>query len=182
MQYLSTEVGKLCRFLEVELAHGFRVLHEARVVVVHAVDVGPNLYLLGIDSSSEQAGTIVAAAPLEVVYLAVCVAADKALSQIDLVAGIGLEHLGSLFLDVVHVRLGILVGADDVECVDEQRLYPTFLQVIGDHVGAYYLALSQDDLLLERRKVDFGEGTQVVELLLQEIRGSLPHFFGLVEA
>ena len=50
---------------------------------------------------------------------------------------------------ITPVGLGILVSTDNVEGVDEQRLDAALQQVVGHHVCAHYLALCQDDLLLE---------------------------------
>ena len=92
-----------------------------------------------------------------------------------------LEHLHHLILDIVHVGLAILVCADDVECIDEQGLDPTFLKIVGYHVGAYNLALSQDDLLLETCEVNLREGTQIIELIMQEPHRLLLDFVRTIE-
>ena len=53
VQDLGTEIGKLGSLVKVELAHRLGVSHHARVVVVHTVDVGPDLNLFGTDSGTD---------------------------------------------------------------------------------------------------------------------------------
>ena len=181
MQYLCAEVGKFCCLFEVELAHRLGMLHKARVVIVHTINVGPYLNLLCLNGSANQASCIVAAAAQQVVYLTLSVAADEALRDIDLIAWVVIENLRGLLLDIVHVGFTVLVGTDDVEGIDEQGIDATFLQVVGDHVSAHYFALSQDDLLLEGREVNLGEGAQIVELFVQELRSLLLYLFRAIE-
>ena len=54
MQNLSTEVGQLGSFLEVQLVNGLGLVNDTRVVVVHAVNICPYLNLLSIQGSTNQ--------------------------------------------------------------------------------------------------------------------------------
>lgn len=86
MQNLCAEVSKLGSFFEVELTYSLGLLNHARVVVVHTVDIGPYLNLLGRQSRSDERSREVATAAQQVVYLAVSVAADESLCDIYLIA------------------------------------------------------------------------------------------------
>ena len=149
MEYLGTEVGQLGCLLEVQLAHGLGVVHDAGVVVVHAVDVGPYLDFLGLQGGAQEAGGVVGPSAQQVVNLAVGVAADEALCDIERVVGIVLEYRGYARLDVVEVRFGILVRAHDVERIEQDGFHVHLQQQVGHHVGADDFALCQDYLLLE---------------------------------
>ena len=92
MQNLGTEVGQLGSLFELQVTNRFRILHESGAIVVHAVYVGPDLYLLGIDSSTYQRSRIITATALQVVNLAVGIAADIALSDIDFGIGVLLQQ------------------------------------------------------------------------------------------
>ena len=59
VQNLGTEVGQLGCLLEMKLADRLGVFHNAWVVVVHAVYVGPDVNLLGLDGSTDEACCIV---------------------------------------------------------------------------------------------------------------------------
>ena len=59
-----------------------------------------DLYLLCIESRTEQGCGVVASATLEVVDLAIHIAADESLCQIDFMVGIGCNDSVSLLLDV----------------------------------------------------------------------------------
>ena len=43
MQDFGSEISQFRRFFEMKLTHGLRFVYDARVVVVHAVDVRPYL-------------------------------------------------------------------------------------------------------------------------------------------
>ena len=53
VQDFCAEIGQLGGLLEVQLADGTGALHIARIVVVHAVDVGPDIYLVGLDGGAD---------------------------------------------------------------------------------------------------------------------------------
>ena len=115
MQNLGTKIGKLGSLLEVELANGLGLIHNTWVVVVHSVDVGPNLNLLSWQSCTNKLCCKVATATQQIVYLAIGVAADKALCDVYLIALVLLHNGRQLLLDILRVGLGILVCAHKVE-------------------------------------------------------------------
>lgn len=181
MEDFGTEVGELGGFFEVELAQGGGVFDEARVVVVHAVDVGPYLYLLAAEHGADEAGGVVGTATLQVVDGTCVVAADEALRDIEVVAGVRAEGFLQVFADVVEVGLAFDVGAHEVECGDEAYLDALFAQVVGHHVGTHDFALCEDHLLIAVHEVAVGKGVQVHELVLEEVACALCHLFGGVE-
>ena len=116
VENLCPEVSQLRSFLKVQLAHGFGLLYHARVIVVHSVDVCPDLDFFGIDGSPDKRCRVVRSAPLQIVHFAVGIAADEALCDIDLIALILFHDGGQVIFDVLTVGLGVLVRAHEVEC------------------------------------------------------------------
>ena len=64
MKDLSSEIGKLGGFLEVETTYGRGRIDDTRVVVMHSVDIRPDLDLLSVDSCSDERRCIVASSTL----------------------------------------------------------------------------------------------------------------------
>ena len=168
MQDLGTEVGQLGSLFKVQLVHGLRLVHHSGIVVVHAVDVGPYLYFLGIDGGTDERGRVVAAAALQVVNLSVGIAADESLGDVHLVLALFLQNGRQLVLDVDGVWLGILVGAHEVERVQQHHVDALLLHVVRHEVGRDHLALCHDALLLKAREQFFGEGAQVLKFVMKE--------------
>ena len=157
------------------------MLYHSWVVVVHAIDVGPYLDLVGRKGCTDERCCIVAAASLQVVNLAISIAADETLCDVDLLTLVLLHDVGKLFLDVLWVWLCILVCAHEVERIEQHSLDALFLQVVDHHVGAHDLALSHDALLLERGEKILGEGTQIIEFAMKEFTCGFLHLLGRVE-
>ena len=101
MQNLRSEVCQLGCLLEVELTDGLRVLHDARVVIMHAVNVGPYLDFLCGEGSTYERSRKVATAAEQIVHFSVGVTADKALRDIHLIALVLLHYGSELLFDVV---------------------------------------------------------------------------------
>ena len=181
VQDFCAEIGKFRRFFEVELAYGFRVVYHARVVVVHAVDVGPDLDFLAHQCRADKAGGVVRAAAQQVIYFSVCVAADEALRDVDVIVRMGFELFADFFFNVVQVGFRVFVGTHEIQRRQEDDLHAAFLQVVGHHVRADDFSLCQDNLFFERSEEDFGETTQVVEFFFQEVQRFLLVFFCGVE-
>lgn len=78
------------------------MVYYARVIVMHSVDVGPYLYFLSVYSGTYERCCVVAAAPLQIVYLAVGVAADEALSDVNLLSFVLPEYVVELLFDVLR--------------------------------------------------------------------------------
>ena len=85
VQNLCTEVGQFSCFFKVKLTYRRSLVYYARVIVVHTVDVCPDLDFRSIDGSSNQRSRIVTSSTLQVVDFTVCVAADESLSDIDFI-------------------------------------------------------------------------------------------------
>ena len=171
MQNLSTKVSQLGCLLKVQLVNRLCAVNHTWVVIVHTVDIGPDLNLISTDSSTNQRGCVVATTTLQVVNLAISVAADKALSKEYLNTLVLLHQRSQLLLDIYRIGLGILIGTHKVECVQQYGLDTNLVHVVNHHVGRHHLALSHNALLLERSKELLGERAQVVELALQELAG-----------
>ena len=97
-----------------KVTHGSRVIHKAGVVVVHAVDVGPDLDFIRLDSGTNQRSGIITATPLQVINFAISVAADKALRDVDSCIGLLFQLFIQLFADISRIRLCILIGAHEL--------------------------------------------------------------------
>ena len=109
VQDFCTEVCQLGCLFKMKMAHGRGLVHNTRVVVVHTVDVRPNLDFGSIDSRTYQRSGIIAAATLQIVYLAIGVAADKTLCDINVGIGMQLKLNLKFFFDVNRIRFSILV-------------------------------------------------------------------------
>ena len=109
VQNLGTEVCQLGGLFEMQMTHRRSLVHNTGVVVVHAVDIRPNLDFGSVDGSTNQRSRIVASATLQIVYLAVGVAADVPLSDINLSIRMQFQLNLELVLDIDRIGLGILV-------------------------------------------------------------------------
>ena len=177
MQDFGAEVSQLRSLFELQLVDGLRLVYHTRVVVVHTVDVGPDLDFLSVQCSTDERSGVVRTAALQVVYLAVGIAADESLRDIHLLSLVLLHDGSQLFLDVDGVGLGVLVSTHEVESVEQYSLDALFLHIVYHHVGRHHLALCHDGLFLERGENFLGERAQIVELVLQEVAGGL---FGII--
>ena len=115
MEDLGAEVGQLGCLVEIEAMDGRGPVNNARVIVVHAIDVGPDLHFRGADGGPDERSGVVAATTLEVVDLAIGIATDVAFGDEELFVGILIEEVEEVLLDKEGVRLGILIGAHEVE-------------------------------------------------------------------
>ena len=173
MQDFRAEIGQLGCFLKVELAHRRGVFHDARVVVVHAVDIRPYLDFLGSYRRADEAGGIVGAAALQVVDFALAVARDEALREIDFVARLLFENVFKMLFDVVQVGFAVFIDHHVVERGNERGFDALFLQVSDDHVGAHQFALREDFFFKLGRIVAAHHREQVVERAEQELHCAL---------
>ena len=93
-----------------------------------------------------------------------------------------LLHYGSeLLFDVVRVGLGVLVRAHEVEGREQNHLNAFLKEIVGHHIGAYYLALSYDVLLLKACEEILCERSEIIKLRHEEISCPLLHFVRGVE-
>ena len=159
----------------------FCVVNDAWIVVVHTINVGPNLYLVSRESSTDERGCIVAATTLQVVYFAVSIAADESLCDIYLLALVLLHDVSEFLLDVLWVGFSVLVCAHEVECIEQNGLDALFLHVVYHHVGAHNLTLCHDAFLLKGSEEVFCERAQVIEFATEELAGGFLHLLSGVE-
>ena len=181
MQNFGSEVCKLGSLFEVELSYGFGLVHHTWVVVVHAVDICPYLYFLRAGCRSDKRSRIVASSALQVVHLAIGVAADKALRDIHLALRCFRKHGVQFFFDILCVRLPVLVCTHKVEGREQGCLYSAFLEIVDHHVGTHYLALCHDAFLFEAREQILCERAQIIEFPVQELCRSLFHLIGRIQ-
>ena len=118
-----------------QVAYGLCLVNYTGIIVVHAVDVSPDLDLIGLDGGAQDGCCVVTASALQVVDVTVHVAADKALCDVDLHAGNGFELLGCVLCDELHVRLCVCIGLHEIEGGQESSLDTLLLEVEGYHVG-----------------------------------------------
>ena len=72
------------RLFEVQMTHRRSFVHNTGIIVVHAVDIRPNLNFRSVDGSTDQRSRIVASATLQVINLAISIAADETLRDVDI--------------------------------------------------------------------------------------------------
>ena len=152
-----------------ELGNRRCVFNETRVVVVHTVNICPNLNLSCTNCCSNEGSSIVGATALQVIYLTVCISANKTLSDIDFLTWIFLQLNFDFLTDILEVWFSILIGAHKLKCWNQSGIHAQFLQVVCYHIRRENFALSDDDFLLKHGEDTFCERTQVVEFLLDEI-------------
>ena len=146
VQDFGSEVGQFGRLFKVQMPYGLRIFHHARVVVVHPVDIGPDLDFLRADGGSHQGGGVVAAAPLEVVHLVMGIAADVALGNIYI--GLGGHQRLQMPADEFLVRLSLGVQFHEIQGGNQEHVHALFLQVQFHHLGGEQFSLSQDYFFL----------------------------------
>ena len=164
-----------------ELAHSLGMGHEARVVVVDAVDVCPNLNFLRLEGHADERGSIVAATTQQVVHLAISVPTDEALGEIDLIARILLHQARKALADSSRSRLAVLVGPHEVEGRKQDGFDACLLEVVDHHRRTDDLALRHDLLLLKTGKEVLGEGAEKGKLLTEKLAHTCPVFLGVEE-
>ena len=181
MQDLGAEVGQLGGLVEVEAVHGACAFYDARVVVVHAVDVGPDLHLFGADGGAYQGGGVVAAAALQVVNLSVSVAADVAFGDEELLVGVLLKLVDEVLLNEEGIGLGVLVGPHKVEGGQGGGGDALLGEVEVHHLGRHEFAAGQDDALLEGGEHVLDHGADKVEMARDAFFGAAAIVVGGVE-
>ena len=181
MEDLGSEVSQLGSLFEVKLVNRLRLVNDTRVVIVHTVDIRPDLDLLSIDGSTYERGGIVGTTTQQVVHFAIGIAADESLGDVYLSTLVLLDQWLQLLLDVDGIGLGILVCTHEVERVQQHGVDALLLHVVHNHVGRDDLALSHDALLLKRGEQLLGERTEIVELPTQELAGSSLRLFLLIQ-
>ena len=82
MQYFGPEISQFGGFFKMQFAHRRSPLHISGIIVVHPVDVRPNLDFFGTEDRAQQRGGVVAASALQIVHMSGGVAANVALSQV----------------------------------------------------------------------------------------------------
>ena len=132
------------------MPHGRCAFDHTRVVVVHAVNIGPNLDFLRTGCRTDERSSVVTAASLEVVHLRMGIAADITLRQVD----IGLPGKERLQVGgyIILVRFPVDVRPHELQCGNEQDIHPLFLQIEFHHAGGDELSLRQNHPLLKRTK------------------------------
>ncbi len=85
VQYLGTEVGELHRLLVGEGLQQIGIRHKARVAVVAALDVGPDLATLGIDTGGQHGGGVIRPVTTQQHCLALVAATGEARHQVETV-------------------------------------------------------------------------------------------------
>ena len=181
MQNLCTKVSQLCCLFEIQLMYGICLIHDTWVIVVHAVDVSPNLYLVRHHCSTYQRSCIVRTATLQVINLIVSILTYEALCDINLIALMSAHHSVKILLDKWHIRLRVLVSTHKCKSIKKYCLHTLLIEVVCHHVGAHHLTLGYDNLLLERGEGILGEGTQIIELLTKKFRCLLLRLFLRIE-
>ena len=163
---LRPEIRQLRGFLEVEATYGGCSIDDTGVVVVHAIDIRPDLDLVDLEGGADERGGIVATSALQVVDIAEGIAADVALRDEELRAlGCSLDELREMGLDIVFVGLSLLIGTHVLQCREADRTHTTILEVTQHHRRAEELPACQDLLLVKEC-----EGIRVAELLEEEER------------
>ena len=144
MQDLRPEICQLRSFVEREFGYREGFVHHPRIVVVHAVDIGPDLNQFSPGCCPDQRSGVIASAALEVVDPAQVIGADIPLGHEQLVFRILTEHFSQAFADTAQVRFAVFVDKHEFQGRKEHIVDPGFGQVIAEHPGRHQLALGQN--------------------------------------
>src|SRR5690606_6258331 len=79
MQTLCTNVRQLGRLINTQVRERFRTTHHTRVIVVHAIDICPDLNLIGPQSRPDKGSRVVRTPTAWVIYFTKRDATDIAL-------------------------------------------------------------------------------------------------------
>ena len=164
-----------------QVPHGLGILDHARVVVVHPVDVGPDLDFLCRQGRAHEGSRVVGAAALEVVHLVMGVPADETLGQEELRLGMGVDEFRQVFADEIGIRLTLDVGPHEIQRGQEFRMDSLFLHVPVHQMRGQEFALREDEFLLHRSEQLLGEGAQEREDFMDKIPRLGGILFGGIE-
>ena len=181
VQNLGTEIGQFGRLLKVQLAHGGCAFHKSWVVVVHAVDVRPNLDFVGPYGRANERGGVVRPSALQVVDGAISIAADEALGDVDVIVGVAFQQIVQSLSDESYIRFAVVVQSHVFERREQASFHTDFFEVVGHHVGAHDFTLGEDDLLIGIGKLSSTEVVQLQEDVVEHFDGLLAHLFCVVQ-
>ena len=146
------------------------LVHNARVVIVHTVDVRPYLDFGSLYGSTDQGCGVIAATTLQVVYLTVSIAADETLCDVNLHIRIQFQLCLQFLLNIYRVRFRVLVSTHEFQSRKQYGLHTAFLQVEVDHSRRNKLSLCQNHFLFEQSEKVFSIGADVVEVRLDDFQ------------
>ena len=115
VQNFCTEVSHLGCFFKMQLANRGSLVDNARVVVVHSVNICPYLDFGSIHGCTNQGSCVIAATTLQVIDLAISVAADETLCDINIHIRIKFELCLQFLLNIYRVRFCVLVSTHEFQ-------------------------------------------------------------------
>lgn len=142
VQDFRAEIGQLGRLVETHRPDRTGVVYETGVVVVHAVDVGPYLYLGRLDGRSHQRRAVIAPPSAEIVDPALRVGTNETLS--DEKRAVVTGDAGQCPADAFRVDLFSGILDHEVGRVQAFGLQSGFLQVGRENGRSQQLALCYD--------------------------------------
>ena len=110
VQDFSAKICQLSCLYEMQMAHRSGILYKTRIVVVHTINIGPNLNLRSTNSSTKKRSGIVATTTLKVIYFAIHIEAYKALGDINIFVRISRKNSLAMLFDILEVWLLIRIG------------------------------------------------------------------------
>ena len=164
-----------------QLANRSCLVNNARVVVVHTVDVCPYLDFRSIHGSTDQRSGVIAATTLQVIDLTVSIAADKTLCDVNLHIRIKFQLCLQFLLNIYGVRLRVLVSTHEFQSREQHGLHTTFLQVEVHHSRRNKLSLCQNHFLFEQSEKVFSIGADVVKVRLDDFQPFLFIFLSCIK-
>ena len=148
-------------------------VNDTRIVIVHTVDVCPDLNFGSIYRCSDQRSRIIATATLQLVYLTISIAADETLRDVDIHIRIKFELCLQLLLNIYGVRLRVLISTHEFQSRKQYGLRTAFLQVEVHHCRRDQLSLRQNHFLFKQSEKVFRIGADVVEVRLDDFETCL---------
>ncbi len=156
-------------------------IYDARIVVVHTVDICPDLDFINIEGCTDQRSAIVATATLQVINFTVSITANVTLSDIQLGILMFIQQFNQTFFDIYRVRFCILVRPHIFQCRKQDRLHTCFIQIQVHHAGRDQFALCQHDLFFEQGEQVFSKSADIIEMRFYKFFGFLLIFVGTVQ-
>ena len=155
------------------------LVNNTRVVIVHTVDICPDLDFGSVHCCSDQrSGVVATTTTLQVVYLTVSIAADETLRNVDFRIRIKIQLSTQFILNIYGVRFCVLIGTHEFQSRKQHGLHTAFLQVKVYHRRRDKLSLCQNHFLFEQSEKVFSIGADVVEVGFDNFKTFLFIFLG----
>ena len=164
MEDFGAKIGQFRSFIERELLDRFSVFDVAGIIVVHAVDVGPYLDFIALNSRADQRSGCVAAASFQIVDFSKSIAADIPLCNKKPAAGVFGKLCFQVGFNIFRIWFTLFIEAHKIKRRQQNGLDLAFLQIELQETAGDQLSLGQNRALLVRGKHIQGKTADVFKV------------------